>query len=82
VICEFCQCEHDNEGDRYGCPNCCGGEFDVTPAPKAPLTPAQRQKRRRALKAAKGLVKVEVWVPSRKVAQIKQLESHWSKVSK
>jgi hypothetical protein len=46
------------------------------------LTPAQRQKRRRASKAAKGLVKVEVWVPARKVAQIKQLELHWSKVSK
>jgi hypothetical protein len=29
MICEFCQYQHDNEGDRYGCPNCCGGEYDI-----------------------------------------------------
>ena len=29
MICEFCQYEHDNEGDRYGCPNCLGGEVEI-----------------------------------------------------
>jgi hypothetical protein len=29
MICEFCEYQHDNEGDRYGCPNCCGGEYDI-----------------------------------------------------
>ena len=24
MICPFCGAEHDNEGDRYGCPNCNG----------------------------------------------------------
>jgi len=29
MICEFCQYQHDNENDRYGCSNCCGGEYDI-----------------------------------------------------
>lgn len=29
MICEFCRYEHDNEGDRYGCPNCCGGDYEI-----------------------------------------------------
>lgn len=32
--CPFCNYEHDNEGDRYGCPNCHG----------EPLTPSQHCK--------------------------------------
>ena len=32
MICSFCGYEHDNEGDRFGCPNCCGELPDLTPA--------------------------------------------------
>jgi hypothetical protein len=46
------------------------------------LTPAERQRRHRALKTAKGLVKVEVWVPANTVAQVKKLEQKLNKVLK
>ena len=28
MICSFCSYQHDNEGDRYGCPNCNGEGLD------------------------------------------------------
>ena len=29
MICSFCSYQHDNEGDRYGCPNCEGRGLEV-----------------------------------------------------
>lgn len=43
------------------------------------LTPAERQAERRAKKAARGLVKVEVWVPADQVAKVKALEKKLTK---
>ena len=31
MICSFCGYEHDNQGDIFGCPNCCGELPDLTP---------------------------------------------------
>ena len=31
MICPFCNYEHSNEGDRYGCPDCNGDGLEDEP---------------------------------------------------
>jgi hypothetical protein len=55
MICPFCKYEHDNEGDRYGCPNCHGEGL------KKPKSRAADMKKVRQRRKDSGLVEFRCW---------------------
>ena len=56
--CHICNYIHDNEGDRYGCPNC---EGDTSMA----MSNAEKQAAWRARQRDKGLITVTVMAPAK-----------------
>lgn len=71
MICPFCNYNHNNEGDRYGCPDCLGEgleENDMTAK-----TNAERQADRRRKMRDSGVVEVLVQVPKDRAEEIKRI---------
>jgi len=68
MICPFCKAHHDNDGDRYGCPNCNGEGLKIKPKESKDYV-----KKHRDLAAKSGLKRVEATIHSSRVSDFRAM---------